>query len=91
MFKHLTCILLQDAMILWLYYIRFIVAFDKFVLGMCILLNKYFFVNRDFGPFMPQIYKAYNMLLNSPVVIIHFFILGTEWLDGYIISLNASL
>jgi len=45
---------------------------------MRILLNKYFFINRDFGLFILQIYKAWDMLLNSPAVIINFFILGTK-------------
>ena len=58
MLKHLTYILPQDATTLQLYYIRFIIASNKLVLGICILLSKYFFVNGDFGPFMPQIYKA---------------------------------
>jgi hypothetical protein len=58
MLKHFTYILPQDATTLWLYYIKFIVAFDKLALNTYILLSKYFFVNGDFGPFMPQIYKA---------------------------------
>jgi hypothetical protein len=56
--KHLTRILLQDATTLQLYYIRFVVASNKLILGTPILLSKYFFINRDFSPFTPQIYKA---------------------------------
>jgi len=55
------------------------------------LLSKYFFVNGDFGLFTPQIHKAWDMLLNSPAVVINFFTLGTKWLNGYIASLNTSL
>ena len=91
MLKYLILIFLQDAMTLRLYYIRFIVAFNKLVLGTHILLSEYFFINRDFGLFIPQIYKAWDMLLNNPIIIIYFFILSTEWLNGYIISLNISL
>jgi len=58
---------------------------------MRILLSKYFFINRDFGLFTLQIYKAWDMLLNNPIVVVYFFTLGTKWLNGYIVSLNASL
>ena len=58
---------------------------------MRMLLSKYFFVNKDFGLFTTQIHKAQDMLLNSPVIVVHFFTLSTEWLNGYIISLNISL
>ena len=51
MLKHLTRILLQDTKTLRLYYIRFVITFNKLVLSMRILLGKYFFINRDFGPF----------------------------------------
>jgi len=91
MLKYLTCILPQDVITLRLYYIRFVVASNKLILGTRILLSKYFFVNRDFGLFIPQIHKAWDILLNSPVVIVNFFTLGTKWLNGYIASLNASL
>jgi hypothetical protein len=76
--KHLTYILPQDAITLQLYYIRFIIASNKLILGTPTLLSKYFFVNRDFSLFTPQIYKARDMLLNSPAVIIYFFTLGTK-------------
>jgi len=89
--KHLTRILPQDAITLQLYYIRFVAAFNKLALGTRTLLSKYFFVNGDFGPFTPQIYKARDMLLNNPAVIVYFFTLGTKWLNSYIASLNASL
>ena len=56
--KYLTRILPQDTITLRLYYIRFIVASNKLILGARMLLSKYFFVNRDFGPFITQIYKA---------------------------------
>jgi hypothetical protein len=65
-------------MTLQIYYIRFIITFNKFILGICILFSKYFFINRDFGLFILQIHKAWDMLLNNPVVIVYFFILGTE-------------
>jgi hypothetical protein len=56
--KYLTRILPQDTITLQLYYIRFIVASNKLILGTPTLLSKYFFVNRDFSLFTPQIYKA---------------------------------
>jgi len=89
--KYFTRILPQNATTLRLYYIKFAVAFDKLVLSIYTLLGKYFFVNKDFGPFTLQIYKAQDMLLNSLAVIVHFFTLGTEWLNSYIVSLNTSL
>ena len=78
-------------MTLRLYYIRFIIASNKFTLNMRTLLGKYFFINRDFSLFMPQIHKAQDMLLNSPIVIIHFFTLGSKWLNSHIVSLNTNL
>jgi cellular nucleic acid-binding protein len=89
--EHLTRILPQDATTLRLYHIRFVVASDKLGLDARTLLGEYFFVNGDFGPFTPQIHKARDILLNSPAVVVHFFTLGTEWLDGHIASLNAGL
>ena len=91
MLKYLTHILPQDTITLRLYYIRFVVASNKLILGKRTLLSKYFFINRDFSPFILQIYKAQDMLLNNPIVIIYFFTLGTKWLNSYIISLNISL
>ena len=56
--EYFTCIFPQNATTLRLYYIRFVVAFDKLALNIYILFNKYFFINGDFGLFILQIYKA---------------------------------
>jgi hypothetical protein len=65
-----------------------VVNSDKLSEGTQTLLSQHFYTNSDFGPFSAQIHCAYDLLLNNTQVVVHFFMLGTAWLEENINQLN---